>query len=121
MINLSAEHAEIVRGVLETLLADETNSMGFIDTTSGGAASAADVSEIREEWRQVYEVLCGASLHVAGVQVELLGENGKAWARAVTAGGYEADGAPLVHFLRPDGTPRERTIGWPAKYMRQVK
>lgn len=121
MINLSDAHAEIVRGVLETLLADETNSMGFIDTTSGGACSADEVGEIRSQWREVYDVLRAPNFLAEGLAVELVSDEGHVFVRAVTVGATAADGNPLVRFVRADGTSSSSAVGWPAKYMRPVK
>jgi hypothetical protein len=121
MIRLSDAHADAVREILEILLADEANQMGFIDTTSSGGCSPEQVATLRACWREVYDVLCAPNFYADGHMVDLLGDNGEVWVRAVTAGRAGADGDPLVHFLRPDGTPVDATVSWPSKYMRAAK
>jgi hypothetical protein len=51
--------ADEVAAILDTLLADEHNDMGVIDTTSGGGASPAGVAEIHARWRVLHDLLRG--------------------------------------------------------------
>lgn len=116
MINLSDEHAEALRELLEIVLADEDNSMGVTD-----GRSPDDVAEIRAQWQAAYDAVCHRTMYAAGVRVELLGEDGKVWVRAVTAGRAAPDSEPLVYLLRPDGTTSAAAVGWPAQCMRLEK
>lgn len=61
MYVLTDEQAAAVHELLENMLADEDNTGGYFDTTSGGACSAEDIATIRGQWADVHQRLAGAT------------------------------------------------------------